>query len=209
MSGVSKITFISTYNSELVIGKNVKHIFPPHLHRTFNMGVITKGKATLYLYKKNYVLNNGDIFFIKPFTTHSIKPTGNEYSYIVICHSEPFSKCINKEYSKSDNDDLFNTVIKFLDKNLENNLSISDIADAVNLSKYYFSRIFKEETGLTPYDYYMQMKVKKVKLLLRNNLDLVELAYKMGFYDQSHLNKCFKKHVGITPGEYKKVYQEI
>lgn len=71
------------------------------------------------------------------------------------------------------------------------------------ISKYHMIRVFKSNFGLTPHQYQMQNKVRLAKELLKDYDTIVEVALDAGFCDQSHLNKWFKKFVGINPSEYK------
>lgn len=72
------------------------------------------------------------------------------------------------------------------------------------LSPFHFIRRFKREMGLTPHKYLMQYRLSLAKRLLTSGLSIAEAAQAAGFYDQSHLDRCFKKGVGISPSEYRR-----
>lgn len=72
------------------------------------------------------------------------------------------------------------------------------------LSQFYFIRRFKQEMGLTPHKYLMQYRLSLAKQLLSGNPSIAEAAQAAGFYDQSHLDRCFKKGVGLSPSEYRR-----
>lgn len=82
---------------------------------------------------------------------------------------------------------------------------IQEIAAHFGISKNYFGEYFKQQTG-TPYqDYLMDYRLKLVETYLRySSTRLSEIAYDLQFSDESHLSKLFKKHKGMTPGEYRK-----
>ncbi|HEY9665038.1 MAG TPA: helix-turn-helix transcriptional regulator [Allocoleopsis sp.] len=83
---------------------------------------------------------------------------------------------------------------------LETDLSVAEIADAVQMSPYYFSRCFKQSIGLSPYQYILQQRIERAKqYLLQRDLTLAEVAQQVGFASQSHLNRHFKRFVGMTP----------
>ena len=67
------------------------------------------------------------------------------------------------------------------------------------MSPYYFSRLFKQSTGLSPYQYIIQSRVDRAKRLLDQGLAIADIAYSVGFASQSHLNRHFKRLVGVTP----------
>ena len=92
--------------------------------------------------------------------------------------------------------------IKYINDNIKKKLSIDEICQYINLSKFYFSRIFKEEVGVAPYRYILDCKIEAVKNDLSEGVDINTVASKYEFYDLSHLNKNFIKVYGITPLEY-------
>ena len=79
-------------------------------------------------------------------------------------------------------------------------LTVSGIAQAVCMSPYHFSRLFKESTGRSPYQYVVEARVRKAKeLLTTGKFTISEVAYDVGFVDQSHLTRHFKRVFGLTP----------
>lgn len=91
-------------------------------------------------------------------------------------------------------------VTKYINDNLEKDLTLANLADFVQMSPYHFARLFKQSTGLAPHQYVIQYRVERAKqLLLRGELSVCEIADAVGFYDQSHLHHHFKRLVGVTP----------
>lgn len=88
-------------------------------------------------------------------------------------------------------------------------LSLGQMAQAANLSEYHFNRYFHRCYGLSPYAYYLICKVKKSQEFLLTCNSVLDTAYGIGFFDQSHFTKLFKKHVGVTPGRYLKDNRQI
>lgn len=97
--------------------------------------------------------------------------------------------------------------IKYINDNIKNKLTISEICQYINLSKFYFSRMFKQEVGVTPYRYILDCKIEAVKNDLVSGVDINTLVNKYEFYDLSHLNKNFIKVYGITPLEYQESFK--
>jgi len=90
---------------------------------------------------------------------------------------------------------------------LHTDLSLNDLAGAVGLSKYHFSRRFKERTGQSPYQFVIYERVRAARRRLRNTLHpLARIALDVGFNSQSHFTRTFKRHVGVPPGQYRRAW---
>lgn len=81
-------------------------------------------------------------------------------------------------------------------------LKLDDICNELNMSKYKFIRIFKANTGISPYQYFLNYKVENAKKLIEKNKDIYSAVAECGFVDLTHLNKHFKSIYGITAFEY-------
>ncbi len=90
----------------------------------------------------------------------------------------------------------------WLDANSEQNVSIHSLAGLAGLSPYYLVRAFHREVGIPPHKYQTIVRINRARKLLRSGAAISEVAYRTGFCDQSHLNRCFKRTLGITPGKY-------
>jgi AraC family transcriptional regulator len=91
-------------------------------------------------------------------------------------------------------------VREFIDAQIPNEITISDLATLAGLSHYHFIRAFKDTVGLTPYQYVLSERTRRARALLSNPaLSLADVAYGAGFSDVSHLNRVFRKFNGITP----------
>lgn len=95
---------------------------------------------------------------------------------------------------------VIHRVRKYIDSGYSEKISLSELADACNLSPYHLQRTFVELTGLSPHDYLVYVRIKHSKRLLRQGLPLADIAQDVGFVDQSHFTHSFKRVVGITPG---------
>jgi AraC-like DNA-binding protein len=91
---------------------------------------------------------------------------------------------------------------EMLSEELEEKLSLAQVARTVGLSRYHFLRVFKKETGLTPHAYRTAQRLETAKSLLRGGMSPVEVALTTGFSDQSHFANAFRRFCGATPGQY-------
>lgn len=90
----------------------------------------------------------------------------------------------------------------WLDVNAEQNVSIHALASLAELSPYYLVRAFHKQVGFPPHKYQTLVRIHRARKLLTSGASISAVAYRTGFCDQSHLNRCFKRTLGVTPGQY-------
>jgi AraC family transcriptional regulator len=92
----------------------------------------------------------------------------------------------------------------YLRENFNQAVSLLELAGLTGLSRSWFARAFKESTGVAPYQWMLQFRIEKAKGLLRNSaIPIVEIATQVGFADQSHFTKLFRRFTGTTPREWR------
>lgn len=95
--------------------------------------------------------------------------------------------------------------LKYIDDNCMKKYSVSELCRHVNLSPSRFLHLFKEQTGLSPRDYWLQQRIGLVlKLLTTTELSIPEIATELGFVDRTHLSRVIKANIGETPAEIRK-----
>jgi YesN/AraC family two-component response regulator len=94
----------------------------------------------------------------------------------------------------------------YIKSNYEIGVNISDLADYLHLSKYYFIHLFKQETGIPPYEYLTKYRIDCSKNLLLQGLKIDEIASKCGFGNSNNYNRIFKKLTGVTPNSFRKLF---
>ncbi|MCC5599524.1 helix-turn-helix domain-containing protein [Nostoc favosum] len=93
--------------------------------------------------------------------------------------------------------------VDYIQDNLAQEISLDAIANYLGISSYYFCRLFKQSTGLTPHQYVIQQRVERAKqLLLKGEMSIADVAQVCGFAHQSHLNRHFKRFTGVTPKNF-------
>lgn len=96
-------------------------------------------------------------------------------------------------------------VTDYIHTHLHQHLSLKSIATLAQISQYHFLRLFKQKTGITLHQYILQRRIEKAKeLLQQSQLSLADIALQVGFYDQSHLTRAFKRMVGLPPKQFLK-----
>lgn len=90
--------------------------------------------------------------------------------------------------------------IDYIHAHLDRDLSLVEIARVINISPTYFASLFKRAMGITPHKYVIQQRVERAKLLLsKTDLAIADIALEVGFSNQSHLTRHFKRLTGVTP----------
>ena len=98
--------------------------------------------------------------------------------------------------------------IDFLQEHYRDQFTLGQVARSANYSPYHFIRIFKEETGKTPFEYLLEVKIEKAReMLISQHMTVTEVCFLCGFNNLSHFTAVFKKKVGLTPSEYRKQRQ--
>jgi len=93
---------------------------------------------------------------------------------------------------------------EFINEHQAEDLTLGQVAKAVNTSTFYFCKVFKKATGINFTDYLSRVRIEKSKnLLLNPNLRISEIAFEVGFQSLTHFNRVFKKVLGQSPTEYR------
>ncbi|MDN5201701.1 helix-turn-helix domain-containing protein [Fulvivirgaceae bacterium BMA10] len=108
---------------------------------------------------------------------------------------------------KEHNDDAIKEAQVFIEKNFENNPSIHEIAEMVNVSTRSFLRRFKKATSNTPLEYIQRVKIEAAKKKLEATmLNIQEVMYDVGYSDEKAFRNTFRKYSGLSPIAYRKKY---
>ena len=100
--------------------------------------------------------------------------------------------------------------LDYISDNLHNRILIQDVADFLSLSVPYFSRLFKEEIGFTFSEYVTVKKIEVAANMLQfSDYSAVEISNLFNFSSHSYFIKVFKKHMGMTPKEYRRNYYTV
>lgn len=94
--------------------------------------------------------------------------------------------------------------IDFIEQNFMKSITLEDICKNIMYSPFYFSRVFKNETGMAPYEYLIHRRLNYAKqLLIKTKLLISEISSICGYESPISFNKSFKKFIGITPKEFR------
>lgn len=189
-----KLNFIEDKSTgiEVVSLEHVSLSYPPHTHTGhYILGIVTKGSVAIRIGDERFECTAGEYFSVFPDICHSIQPTSEFYSMITTCI--PKSGDVSKELDIIRNEIIGNPAME---------INIATMSEKVNISSFHMIRKFAEENGLTPHKFQMQCRVRKAQELLKQGYKVVDVANMVGFCDQSHLDRVFKKQVGISPAQF-------
>lgn len=100
--------------------------------------------------------------------------------------------------------------IHYININYKENIRLKELAYKCNVSPNHFHRMFKQTFKITPSNYIILRRMNSALQLLKDNrLTIKEIAFELSFTDNAHFSKTFKKHYGITPGEYQKNHKNV
>ena len=94
--------------------------------------------------------------------------------------------------------------VTFIREHFSEQISLEEVAARAHLSLYYFTRVFSRETGFTPHQYLINIRISTAKYMLKSSeLSIKEIGFSTGFNSETSFCSTFKKWVGMTPSKYR------
>lgn len=197
---IDKETIVCEHGSSFNIAVDKPHAFRPNNEKSYTM-VCT-------CMESDY-LQNSDFEEVKSALEYLLKELPCNVKDIEKYRNELMNAIFMSKANQKGISILSNSYTKELKQKIlqepEEPLSIEQMSKSISVSSYHMIRQFKMDMGLTPHQFQIQSRVRKAQKLLEGGRSITEVAFESGFCDQSHFDRCFKKVVGITPNQYKKV----
>lgn len=95
-------------------------------------------------------------------------------------------------------------LLAWLDKHLTENFSLGEWAAAAHISRVQLLRLFRQQLHISPHQYCLNRRIQQAKILLKQGTPLDETAYELGFADQAHFQRTFKRYAAVTPLQYQR-----
>ena len=113
--------------------------------------------------------------------------------------------CRNMEAAKEkQSETVMEKAQSYIRENFQKDLTLDEVSRVVDISPYYFSKLFKQETGENFIEYLTKVRIRNAKDLLRNpEYSIKEVCVRSGYGDPNYFSRIFKKYEGITPSEYR------
>ncbi|ADU29715.1 AraC family transcriptional regulator [Evansella cellulosilytica] len=145
------------------------------------------------------VVNVYELAFKKNLIDHYFA-SSKAYQFVMECY-----RYFKSFKAKEQMPDTITQAINFINKNYKASFSVQDVATNINLSKYYFIKLFKESMNMTPGQYITKVRLEQaINLLSHTELTVKEIAMQVGYGDDNYFNKAFRKVVGTSPGEFRR-----
>jgi AraC family transcriptional regulator len=96
-------------------------------------------------------------------------------------------------------------VLDYIAANNHRDITLTDLAEVADLSRFHFARLFRLQMGTTPHRYLIDRRLERAKALLRHDTSLVtDIALETGFRSNGHFSRAFRRYVGVSPTEWKR-----
>ncbi len=103
----------------------------------------------------------------------------------------------------TDSYDKFVNILSYIDTNYAEDLTLEKVAGTAGFSKFHFSRMFKQYTSTTFYEYLCHKRILVAQELLTKNIPVTDIAFQTGFNNLTTFCRCFKKYLGCSPTQYR------
>lgn len=118
---------------------------------------------------------------------------------------ELFNVASTKHSSDGYHGNMIEALKVYISAHLEEKITVAGLSEIAHMSPTHFSRVFRQYTGFSPYDYVINARLNKAKeLLLKTDMSVAQIAYATGFNSQANFVYCFTDSMGVSPGKFRK-----
>lgn len=137
--------------------------------------------------------------------TKKLESLRNQYDKQI----ESFIKILNEDNKIEELSESVLQVEKYINQNYGSAISLDDLANYVHLNRSYLSSLFKKETSVNINEYLQNVRIEKAKeMLTSHKLSIQEISYRIGIDDSAYFSKLFKKKVGVSPMDFRKITKQ-
>ena len=187
---------------------HIRNMEPNHIHFPDREKILHPGEKTFLnlaricasIKAESTSRQPGRYFMLKAYVTQIILLLYREQAALPETNNQGYEfESTNKKY-------VVEQIIDYLDSHYSEKISLDQIAKNMYLSPFYISKIFKSETGDTPINHLIRVRMEKARQLLdqQQNASIQDIALCVGYDDAYHFSKLFKKHFGQSPSKYRK-----
>lgn len=200
-----------THNIDVPCNFLIINISEERMYKSFD-GVIPEGITFL----NNYSIQDKTLEYLMYLLLFEVQSGGHNGAWFIDHTMKLFSNYFIHHYSNYDdlirNANLssiigpseMKTIDSYINENISLSISIEDLANELNISKFHFLNEFKKYNGITPYQHILNTRIEKARTLLsQSEMKITEIAHSLGFSDSSHFSRTFKKTTGQSPKSYR------
>jgi len=131
------------------------------------------------------------------------------YAGVYLLHASNLLKTLLSSLSYQHNSAIKNKytledIIEYMIEHINENLSLDELSQKMNMSKDHFTKIFYKKYDYTPVDYFIRIKIQHAcQILITTDLTIKETALKIGYTDSLYFSRVFKKKIGYSPSKYR------
>lgn len=174
--------------SKLANDIGLKHNFAPY----FTNAVVEDKQMASELYNLFNTLTNSDNSLLRESMLYDV------LTRLMLKHGKN-TKQVKKQQTSSQK---LSWAKQYIHEHIEENVSLEHLANIIDFTPFHLIRQFQKCYGLPPHAYQIQQRLQQGKILLQQGYKVAEVAVRIGFYDQSHFHRHFKKANGIAPSQY-------
>lgn len=181
------------------------------VHRAHPLQLFSNVKESLFFLLT--LLRQKELFADDPASLYLQYCDALDHYYVPsdLTHALPSLLCSSlrkeQESTDSENSKVMQTALAYIHENYNKNIQLEDVAEQVYLSSAYFGILFKKETGENFSSYLTNLRMEKAKELLKQiDQNISEIAYQVGYANKRYFSRIFKKNVGVTPQEFRKIH---
>jgi AraC-like DNA-binding protein len=97
----------------------------------------------------------------------------------------------------------------YIEQHYKESINLDSLAALVGLTRFSLAKQFRQRVGISPYQYVCRVRIRNARSLIEQGERPTEIAGAVGFFDQSHLAKHFKRLCGITPSQYRERFYKV
>lgn len=196
----STLHFDATYFKEILDGMEMGFLLDPFTSLTTNLLHLNESEqreANALLEKMNGYKDKHDAI-----SKYRLQLTFLELLAIIYSTS----KVELKNNRLSSKEDHVQQIVSYIEEHYMKDMSLEMLENELHISKFYLSKVFKNVTGFTVFNYLYQRRINqaKIEFLINKELSVTDACYLVGFKHPAHFTKVFKRLVGCTPEQYKK-----
>lgn len=166
--------------------------------------VIISGYAD-FEYAQRAIIYEVKGYLLKPVDNEALMEILNKLKIILDSEKKAFRERFSLPKGPLTQEEIVSLIREFIKENYTENININFIAERLNYSSSYLSRLFSQHTGVSPYRYLIELRINRAKYLLQNHkeLSIKQIGELVGYPDQGYFSRIFKRITGKSPQEFR------